>query len=237
MAAFSNTLLLAVAAFSLGVTADVIVWNTLVAFEPETIVGVAGPVPITDGIEFPLFPLGAFYDIDVQTDGIAMTLMDSSPASFLVFPDGVADIYIFDLGAEVETADLNGVAELNEFATVSVVAPMTTFSDVVDTFSMNITLPFTVTNGGLMVMLGTGSNYTNIGHKVTIDYTFKDISDEPVAPTTSAPVPMNPITENPIEDAPTAAPTSGSASPQVSFYVALSTVLISLKLFHFCMAY
>lgn len=165
-------LLLAVEPFFVFADRHVTVWNTFELMAPETIIDTRGPVAITDDLEFSLFPLGAFYDIDVGYNTISMTVEDPSAAQFTFYDIGVADIYTFDLGAEVESVRLVGMGELNEFATVEVVAPMTVF-DVPDNFGVGVEVPFTIYNGGVRVTIGPGSDISVIDTQLTLKYKLK----------------------------------------------------------------
>lgn len=167
------------------------VMNAFAFNAPEAVVDVAGPVEISDdAVEFDLFPLGAFYEIDVTSTSLTMTVKDISRAQITMYPEGITDSYYFDLGREIASASLvsDESYALNEFAEVALLPPGTSV-DVTNAFYSGIVVPFEVVNGGVSVKIGPGSDISMVGAKLKLDYTMKE--EELTSATSCWPVAMS----------------------------------------------
>ena len=130
---------------------------------------IGGPEIITDDVEFPNF-IG-FYDIDISDTSLTMTLVDNSQAADLILPDDRFDRYYIEFDTStIASASLNGLSELNEFATVEVLEPGFVLDTPVDIFETGISTPIQFETGGLLVQLGPGTDITNLGVSANIDF-------------------------------------------------------------------
>ncbi|MEN0065341.1 MAG: hypothetical protein AAGA48_24560 [Myxococcota bacterium] len=137
----------------------------------QAIFGVSDTVEISGEVEFPGF-IG-FYDVDLDDDGMVMTLIDNSGATDLVLPDGRFDRYYVSLSAGVEEASIRGDGELDTYATVSILDPGFAL-DVTDPFKTGLALPVTYANGGILLQIGPGADLTDLQQQVTVDFTLSN---------------------------------------------------------------
>jgi len=129
---------------------------------------IGGPTIITDDVEFPDF-IG-FYDIDISDTSLTMTLVDNSQAADLILPEGRFDRYYIEFDTStMASASVNGVSELNEFATVEVLEPGFLL-EAEDLLGTGISTPIQFETGGLLVQLGPGTDLTNLGVSANIDF-------------------------------------------------------------------
>ena len=136
--------------------------------------GAAGPERITDDVEFPQF-IG-FYDTDVTDLGLTMTLFDNSGATDLVLPDGRFDRYYFALDEEASNVSISGGSPgLIDNATVTPL-PAGFEVPVQDLFGTGFPLPITLPNGGFMLELGGGTDLTELGQTISVDFGFNGVS-------------------------------------------------------------
>ncbi|NEQ72237.1 MAG: calcium-binding protein [Okeania sp. SIO2C9] len=130
---------------------------------------IGGPEIITNDVEFPNF-IG-FYDIDISDTSLTMTLVDNSQADSLLFPADRFDRYYFEFDTStIASASLDGLSELNEFATVQVLDPGFVLDAATDILPSDISTPIEFENGGLLVQFGPGTDLTNLGVSATIDF-------------------------------------------------------------------
>ena len=137
----------------------------------QTVFGLDGPATILEpGVEFPSF-IG-FYDVDISDNSLTMTLIDSSQAFDLILPSGRFDRYYFGFDSStITSASLDGLAGLNEFATVEVLPPGFQLN-FVDLFNTGIPVePIEFDNGGFLVEFGEGSDLSNLGGSAQINFT------------------------------------------------------------------
>lgn len=132
--------------------------------------GAGGPAVVSnDAVEFPGF-IG-FYDIDVNNCGLTMTLIDNSGATDLVLPANRFDRYYFGFDA----ADMSNVSVaggspgLTVNATVMPLPPGYTVP-VADLFGTGYPLPITLPNGGFVLELGGGTDLTELGQTISVDF-------------------------------------------------------------------
>jgi hypothetical protein len=182
--------ILALLAVDFATAVNVTVWNTFTNTSSggEYLIDSAGPAIIMDGgLEFPLFPYGSMYDIDVTSHSISMILRNNTVAPTLLFTKGVSDHYYFDLGREVLIAMLDETdsgAELHPFVNVSIIPPGTTFM-VASNTDTNTNVPIAILNGGILIELGEGTNITQHGVSLKLEYMAKAVDNNPSP--TSAP--------------------------------------------------
>ncbi|MGD1807850.1 calcium-binding protein [Dapis sp. BLCC M126] len=130
---------------------------------------IGGPEIITNDVEFPNF-IG-FYDIDISDTSLTMTLVDNSDAADLILPDDRFDRYYIEFDTStIASASLNGLSELNEFATVEVLEPGFVLDPPADLFETGISTPIQFETGGLLVELGPGTDLRNLGVSANIDF-------------------------------------------------------------------
>lgn len=135
----------------------------------EAIYGLSDPTAVSDPeVELPNFI--NFYNMDFSANTLTMTLVNNSDAADLVLPDARYDRYYIGFASNsVASATLDGSAELNEFANVTVL-PAEYSLEATDAFSTGITLPVDFAQGGLRVELGGGTDLTNTGVKVKVTF-------------------------------------------------------------------
>jgi len=132
--------------------------------------GIAGPTVVADdAVEFPGF-IG-FYDIDVNNCGLTMTLFDNSGAASLLLPDGRFDRYYFGFDAtDMSNVSVSGGSPgLTVNATVTPLPPGYVVP-VADLFGTGYPLPITLPNGGFLLELGGGTDLTELGQTISIDF-------------------------------------------------------------------
>ena len=135
----------------------------------QTLFGIEGPVTVTDGIELPNFI--NFYDIDFDEDSFTLTLVDNSGATDPIIPEGRFDRHYIEFEESIITsASLDGSEELNEFANVEVLEPGFMLEPA-DVFGTGISTPIEFENGGLLLELGEGSDFTNTGVSAKVNFT------------------------------------------------------------------
>lgn len=140
----------------------------------QTVYGMAGPENITDAVELPNF-IG-FYDIDISDNSLTMTLVDNSGATDRIIPADRYDRYYFEFDTStITSATLDGLSELNEFATVQVLDPGFSL-DAADLFGTGIPVPIEFENGGLLVEFGEGTDLTNLDVSATVNFTVANES-------------------------------------------------------------
>jgi hypothetical protein len=111
-----------------------------------------------------------FYDIDLGSNTLTMELVDNSQAADLVLPEGRFDRYYVGFGSNtIESVSLDGTAELNEFATVSIL-PAGFSVDIDDQFATSIAMPINYKNGGILIELGAGTDLTELNRMVTLSF-------------------------------------------------------------------
>ena len=143
----------------------------------ETVFDFAGSEPVdpVGSIEFPAF--ASLYDIDISDTSLTMTLVDNSVVASLVSPPGRFDRYYLGFDNSIVTsASLDGSEGLNEFANVEVLAPGFSL-DAADLFSTGISVPIEFENGGLLVELGEGTDVTNLGASVKVNFTSQSVPE------------------------------------------------------------
>ncbi|NEO37554.1 MAG: hypothetical protein F6J90_14950 [Moorea sp. SIOASIH] len=141
----------------------------------QTFFGISSPETITDDVEFSNF-IG-FYDIDISDTSLALTLVDNSGATDPIVPAGRFDRNYFKFDNSIITsASLDGSDELNAFANVQVLAPGFSL-DPADVFGTGIAGPIEFENGGLLIEIGEGSDFTNIGVSAKVNFTSKSVSE------------------------------------------------------------
>ncbi len=132
--------------------------------------GAAGPVGISDDIEFPQFI--NFYDIDLTDSGLTMTLFNNSDAADLLLPDGRFDRYYFAYEGDISNINISGGSPgLADNATVTALPAGFTLP-FIDAFGTGYPLPITLPNGGFVVELGGGTDLTNLGQTLSVDFGF-----------------------------------------------------------------
>ncbi len=132
--------------------------------------GAGGPEVVTnDGVEFPGFI--NFYDIDVTNCGLTMTLFNNSDAADLLLPDGRFDRYYFGFdSADMSNVSVSGGSPgLTANVTVTPLPPGYTVP-VADLFGTGYPLPITLPNGGFVLELGGGTDLTELGQTVSVDF-------------------------------------------------------------------
>lgn len=135
----------------------------------QTIYGLSQPTPISDPeVELPNYI--NFYDMDFSANSLTMTLVNNSDAADLVLPENRFDRYYVGFASNTVTSvTLNGTDELNEFATVSVLPAGFTL-EASDLFDTGIAVPVDFSQGGILVELGAGTDLTNTGVTVTVNF-------------------------------------------------------------------
>ncbi|MEM7256853.1 MAG: hypothetical protein AAF404_05640 [Pseudomonadota bacterium] len=135
----------------------------------QVIYGLSDPTAVSDPeVELPNFI--NFYDMDFAANTLVMTLVNNSDAADLVLPEGRFDRYYIGFAANtVASVTLDGADALNEFATVSVL-PAGFSLEAVDSFNTGIVLPIDFAQGGLLVELGAGTDLTNTGVTVKVNF-------------------------------------------------------------------
>jgi len=130
--------------------------------------GAAGPVAVSDAVEFPQFI--NFYDIDVDDCGLTMTLFNNSDAADLLLPDGRFDRYYFAMDEEMSNAFISGGSPgLTVGASVTPL-PAGYEIPLSDLFGTGFPLPVTLPNGGLLLQLGGGTDLTELGQTIHVDF-------------------------------------------------------------------
>ena len=130
--------------------------------------GAAGPTVISDDVEFPQFI--NFYDIDVNDCGLTMTLFNNSDAADLLLPDGRFDRYYFALEQDMSNVSISGGAPgLTVGASVTPLPAGYTLP-LEDLFGTGYPLPVTLPNGGFVLELGGGTNLTELGQTISVDF-------------------------------------------------------------------
>ncbi len=130
--------------------------------------GAAGPVVINDDLEFPQFI--NFYDIDVSECGVTMTLFNNSDAADLLLPDGRFDRYYFNLEQDMSNISISGGSPgLTVAATVTALDPGFEIP-LSDLFGSGFPLPVTLPDGGFVLELGGGTDLTELGQTITVDF-------------------------------------------------------------------
>jgi len=133
-------------------------------------------VAISDDIEIPDFPknfpplTGGFYDITVTPTTIKYVLKDNRSASNLVFPDGTYDKYYFIFPEIVESVSV--ISSDNLVPTASIVSPGTE-EVVIDAFHTGLTFPPVLDSNVLEVIIGPGSDLTELGQVIEIEYSLE----------------------------------------------------------------
>lgn len=145
----------------------------------QTVFGLSDPETVTlPAVELPNFI--DLYDIDIDDDGVTMTLVDNSIVADFVLPDGRFDRYYLKFDDSIVTAaSLDGTAELNEFADVQVLAPGFTLN-AADIFATGIPVAQEFPNGGLLIELGSGTDLTNLGVSAKINFTAEAVTDDDI---------------------------------------------------------
>ena len=136
--------------------------------------GAAGPVGISDDVEFPQFI--NFYDIDVNDFGLTMTLFNNSDAADLLLPDGRFDRYYFAFDEDMSGVNISGGSPgLADNATVTAL-PAGYEIPLADLFNTGYPLPITLPNGGFVLELGGGTDLTELGQTISVDFGFSGVS-------------------------------------------------------------
>ncbi len=130
--------------------------------------GAAGPVAISDGVEFPKFI--NFYDIDVDDCGLTMTLFNNSDAADVLLPEGRFDRYYFALEQDMSNISISGGSSgLTANATVTAL-PAGYEIPLADLFGTGYPLPITLPNGGFVLELGGGTDLTELGQMISVSF-------------------------------------------------------------------
>ena len=111
------------------------------------------------------------FDIDLTRKIIKFTLVDGSGGSDLVYPDGRFDRYYFDMLYEIKYARIVSMSP-DLKATVEVVPPRSLKDPPIDLFGLGID-PIEFPNGGIIVAFGGGTNVTEPGQEVVIEWDIK----------------------------------------------------------------
>ena len=156
-----------------GTQDGVTVYNS---FEDETLTGgqqafygAAGPTAISEDVEFPQFI--NFYDIDVQECGLTMTLFNNSDAADLLLPDGRFDRYYFNLeSTDVSNVSISGGSP--GLAANASVTPLPPGYEIplADLFGTGYPLPITLPDGGFVLQLAGGTDLTELGQTISVDF-------------------------------------------------------------------
>ncbi|MEM1119128.1 MAG: T9SS type A sorting domain-containing protein [Bacteroidota bacterium] len=130
--------------------------------------GAAGPTPINDNVEFPQFI--NFYDIDVTDCGLIMTLFNNSDAADLVLPEGRFDRYYFAIDQDMSSVSVSGGS--SGLANNATVTPLPAGYEIplADLFETGFPLPITLPNGGFVLELGGGTDLTELGQTISVDF-------------------------------------------------------------------
>ncbi len=134
--------------------------------------GAAGPIEISDDIEFPQFI--NFYDIDVTESGLTMTLFNNSDAADLVLPNDRFDRYYFAMDQEMPNVRISGGSPGLTIAATVTPLPAGYEIPLSDLFATGYPLPVTLPNGGFVLELGGGTDLTDLGQTISVD--FKECS-------------------------------------------------------------
>ncbi|MEL7219953.1 MAG: T9SS type A sorting domain-containing protein [Bacteroidota bacterium] len=130
--------------------------------------GAAGPVDISNEVEFPQFI--NFYDIDVEECGLTMTLFNNSDAADLLLPDGRFDRYYFAFDQDMSNVSISGGSPgLTDNATVTPL-PAGYEIPLADLFGTGYPLPIILPNGGFVLELGGGTDLTELGQTISVDF-------------------------------------------------------------------
>lgn len=141
----------------------------------QTFYGMGGPEPITDNIEFPNF-IG-FYDTDVSDTSLSITLVDNSGATDPIIPANRFDRHYIKFDNSIITsASLDGSEGLNAFARVEMLEPGFSL-DATDVFGTGMTGPIEFENGGLLIEIGPGSDFRNLGISATVNFTLEPVPE------------------------------------------------------------
>ena len=125
-------------------------------------------------VEFPQFI--NFYDIDVTDLGLTMTLFNNSDAADLVLPDGRFDRYYFAFEEDMSNVSISGGSPgLVDNATVTPL-PAGYEIPLADLFGTSFPLPITLPNGGFVLELGGGTDLTELGQTISVDFGFNGVS-------------------------------------------------------------
>ena len=136
--------------------------------------GAAGPVGISDDLEFPQFI--NFYDIDINDFGLTMTLFNNSDAADLLLPEGRFDRYYFAFDEEMSDVSISGGSPgLTNGATVTPL-PAGYEIPLADLFATGFPLPITLPNGGFVLELGGGTDLTELGQTISVDFGRSGVS-------------------------------------------------------------
>lgn len=135
----------------------------------QAIYGLSDPTTVSDPeVELPNYI--NFYDMDFSANSLTMTLVNNSDAAALLLPEGRFDRYYIGFSANgITSATLDGSAELDEFATVTVL-PAGYSLDAGDAFGTGISEPVDFSQGGMMIALGAGTDLSNLGATVKVNY-------------------------------------------------------------------
>ncbi|MEO0540738.1 MAG: hypothetical protein AAFZ80_07715 [Cyanobacteria bacterium P01_A01_bin.105] len=145
----------------------------------QTLFGNVATETVTDALEFPNF-IG-FYDIDVSESSLTWTLVDNSSAADLILPANRFDRYYLQFeNSTVTSVSLDGSDELNEFASVEVLAPGFSLEPA-DFFGTGIPTPIEFENGGLLVQFNEGTDLTNLGVSAKVNFTSEPVPEPATA--------------------------------------------------------
>ena len=136
--------------------------------------GAAGPLMISDDVEFPQFI--NFYDIDVTENGVTMTLFNNSDAADLLLPDGRFDRYYFAFDEEKTNVSISGGSP--GLTAGAKVTPLPAGYEIplADLFGTGFSLPITLPNGGFVLELGGGTDLTELGQTISVDFGSSGVS-------------------------------------------------------------
>lgn len=171
---------------------DVTMYNTFedpgITGGSEIIFGKTDSLLVREGIEAEQFPKffdgsgNGFYDIDVSPTTITITLRNNTGAADLILPEDRSDRYYFDFGKPIGEATL--VGSDNIVSVVDIVAPGTPIS-LGDPLGTMIELPESWENGALRVAIVAGTDLTEVGQVIEVNYALA----EPTSSPTTAPTP------------------------------------------------
>jgi len=168
------------------------VWNTfedsIISGGVEALFQYVGPTFISDEVEFPLFPKffppmkgdpsDGMYDIDITENSIDFTLIDGSGGTDIVIPEGRFDRYYFDLDFAIEKASVMSSNDIN--VELTVVPPGGLTDGPIDLFGLGLETPKFI-HGGLILSIEAGSDLTESGQGISIDYTLREYGRDPEA--------------------------------------------------------
>jgi len=166
------------------------VWNTfedsIISGGVEALFQYVGPTFITDEVEFPLFPKffppmkgdpsDGMYDIDITENSIDFTLIDGSGGTDIVIPEGRFDRYYFDLDFAIEKASVMSSNDIN--VELTVVPPGGLTEPPIDLFGLGLASPRFI-HGGIILSIEAGSDLTESGQGISIDYTLRQYGSDP----------------------------------------------------------